>query len=143
MNGSFESRIKQLLAEITALKTVRLRASSVIPSTSEDVTINPTIIGMNIGGTNYAFAEKAGVVTIELNEPGFAQVSVITNSGARRYFTETTGDTNNNQKFRLYIQFPSAADVSELGGTGRKTIPVQLRITATCDFSYTITQEDV
>lgn len=142
MNGSFELRIKQLLAEITALKTIRTRASSVIPSTSEDVTVNPTIVGMNIGGTNYAFAEKAGVVVVSLNEPGFAQISVITDSGARRYFAETSGE-NNNLKFRTYVQFPSSADVSELAGSGRKTIPIKLRITATCDFSYSITQEDV
>lgn len=143
MSNLFDERIKSLEAEIEALKTVRRRASSTIPTTSEVVTISPTIIGTKIGNTNYAFAEKAGVIVVQTNDPGFVSFSVVTNAGSRRYFTESIGDANGNNKFRLYIQFPSSADASELGGSGRKTVPVQIKITSTSDFTHTISQEDI
>lgn len=140
---TFDDRIRAIEQEITDLKSISRKASSVLTTTAQEITVNPTIKGYTIipGGTKSARAKTAIVAEITLDQPGFVSVSIVTDSDQRQFSLAMQGSTDSNPQARIWCYGASAADIAELNGSGTKTIPITIRITATANFTITTSEE--
>lgn len=139
---TFDDRIRAIEQEITDLKSVSRKASSALTTTAQEITVNPTIEGFTYpGGTKGARAKTAIVAEIALDQPGFVSVSIVTASGQRQFSLAMQGSTASNPQARIWCYGPSAADITELNGSGTKIIPITIRITATTNFTITTSEE--
>lgn len=134
---TFEKSVKAFLRELTDLKAAPTRSPSEMVMKTRTITIYPVIQGYISSNTYQTMPTKAGVAKITLDEPGFATVALKTPEGERRFLQRLRTDDSGNREFVCWLQWGSPDDAAELAGSGTKTIPQEIEVTATCDFTLT------
>ena len=141
---TFSKAVKEFRRELRELKSAPIRSPSEMALKQRTITIYPVIVGLKSGGKLYTLPSKAGVATIALDQPGFATAEIISARESRQCMQRFSSDSSGNRQFILWVQDGSPADASELGGSmsNSKTIGIQIRVTATCDFTLTQSQTE-
>lgn len=141
---TFSKAVKEFKRELRELKSAPTRSPSEMVLKQRTITIYPVIVGYKSRGKLYTLPSKAGVATIALDQPGFATVEIISARESRQCMQRFASDASGNRQFILWVQDGSPADASELGGSmsNNKTIGIQIRVTATCDFTLTQSQTE-
>lgn len=135
----FEKLVTNFIRELRELKSAPTRSPSEMVTKKRTITIYPTIIGYTGGNKLQTLPEKAGVAVITLDEPGFATVTLTGAIGQRKFYQRLRNDNSGNREFVCWLQYGSPDDASDLGGStsNKKTVPVTVEVTATCDFTLT------
>lgn len=136
---TFEALVKAFTRELEELKSAPTRSPSEMALKTRSITIYPVVIGRITSNEYHTTPSKAGVVKIALDQPGFSSVSIKSDLGQRTCLQRLRSDDSGNEEFVAWIQDGSPSDASELGGSASnsKTIPLELEVISTCDFTLT------
>lgn len=133
----FEKLIKAFMRELTDIKAAPTRSPSEMVLKQRTITIYPVVVGYISSNKYYTLPSKAGVAVITLDQPGFAVATITDDLGQRKCLQRFRSDASGNREVVAWIQDGSPADAGELSGSGSKTIPLTIQVTATCDFTLT------
>lgn len=138
MTQQFDKLIKDLRAEVEALKTVK-RKSSLTLETVTKTAIGTAVLHKNGSGT--ITCKKAAVISIVTDDPnpfvfGYAQRS----GSVRERKMDLMGWTDSNGQPAI-LAIPSGSSIdSDMANNSDKSIIVFVHITATTDFTTTSSQ---
>jgi len=141
---NFDARIKRIEQEITDLKSISRKATSVLTTTAQDITLTTTIQRQGSPGSYYAQTINDGVAEIIMDEPGFISATATTPGGPRGTgrgleIWQTSTESGNPCVRATYWRL-SDADYASMGSS-----PVQfsltIRVIATASFTA-VTREE-
>jgi len=139
---SYADRVAKIKRDITDLKTISRKSSTILATTAATTTVTTQIKGVTFpGGSKTAVPSINGVVEITLSEPGFIAFDIITNSGDRRLGLSQRSNADSKIEALVSVLYPSLADSQELDGSGTKNIDIQIRTIATAPFTVRTYQE--
>lgn len=139
---SYAERIAKIKQDITDLKTISRKSSTILATTAATSTVTTQIKGVTFpGGSKTAVPSINGVVEVTLSEPGFIAFDIVTASGDRRFGLAQRSNSDSKIEALVSVLYPSLADSQELDGSGTKDIDIQVRIVATTTFTIRTYQE--
>lgn len=142
---NFESMVKDIEAEIEALKAVRRRASANLGTVVKSSRVQPQIRGYTLSGTKTTQPTKYGVVSVQTIEPAFVSLSLTSATTGRTIYVSQLANNATEWIFKVQIYKGNTTDINDLNGStaNTKTVNIGIEITATADFDMTITQENI
>ena len=142
---NFESMVKDIEAEIEALKSIRRRASANLGTIVKSDRVQPQIRGNTLSGTKTTQPTKYGVVSVQTSEPAFVSLSLTSATTGRTIYVSQLANSATEWIFKVQIYRGNTTDINDLNGStaNTKTVNISIEITATADFEMTITQEDI
>lgn len=146
--NQFDEKIRAMELEVEALKSIRRRNAANLTTTTSRYIVQPVIRGEIIQDIGHVIKTTAplknGVITVETDIPAFVSIGVVSSLNNRQMnVIQRMGDANT-YKFAITIIKGNDNDIAELDGNpdNTKTLDVEIDITATANFTATITQED-
>lgn len=150
MRNNFDARITAIEREIEALKAVRVRSSAEMVTITKSTTIYPTVVGSQVTPgpgqppVNTVTGKLMGCVEIGMVDVGFVSVAVSSGYDGRlfrEYISATSGSV---WTYKYWIYRGTQEDIDYCHGDSsiELAIPMELKISATSDFSVRVYQEE-
>lgn len=144
MQNEFDREILAMNREISALKQQREKSANILHTQSKNITL--TFDLEIVPPDNYVRSDKMAVISIDSGENNpLLGISFNINGLDNRVIRNVPIYNNNTDKvgFMVFIYSNNATDMSTLAGGGTVTLNYSVTLSATADFTPTITYSDL